>query len=362
MRSVIVQVAVARRSCRCPGCADSRRAHSCLRRSAGCRDSPGSATARARRPRRWPCRRAATSFIVVVDDAQVDERHGQAGLAAQSRLSSSAGRCLEAGRQLREGQQRAGLRHAVAGEHVDAALRSAARARPAAAREPPMIIFQPRRSTSGFAGSPSSICRIVGTQCENVTRSCAISSQQHLGHVAAGIDLLHAQQGRDVGHAPARARGTSASSACRRRRDGSAALAGRLASAAIIAMVCSTSWRWLKYTPFGQAGRAGGVERRGAGVLVEVGEVVVGRARRQQRLVFADRNSAAPRPRRLSSISDELARPSSACGLIASSSGRKSACTSTVGLGVVDRVERSAPGERRTLTVCSTAPIIGTAK
>jgi hypothetical protein len=49
--------------------------------------------------------------------------------------------------------------------------------------------------------------------------------------------------------------------------------------------VCSTSWRWLKYA-LRQAGGAGGVEGGGLGVLVEIGEVVVGRRRRQQGLVL----------------------------------------------------------------------------
>ena len=41
--------------------------------------------------------------------------------------------------------------------------------------EPPTTIFIFERSTSLLAGAASSICRIVGTQCEKVTPSRAIN-------------------------------------------------------------------------------------------------------------------------------------------------------------------------------------------
>ena len=51
---------------------------------------------------------------------------------------------------------------------------TAARASGSGSAEPPMIIFHPPRSVVCDAGLASIICRIVGTQCENVTFSRAI--------------------------------------------------------------------------------------------------------------------------------------------------------------------------------------------
>ena len=57
----------------------------------------------------------------------------------------------------------------------------AARASPADIAEPPMTTFQPLRSISPATGAPSSMCRIVGTQCENVTRSRSMSRSSFSG-------------------------------------------------------------------------------------------------------------------------------------------------------------------------------------
>ena len=40
-----------------------------------------------------------------------------------------------------------------------------------------MITFQPERSTSRAAGQDSTMCRMVGTQCEKVTFSVSISAR-----------------------------------------------------------------------------------------------------------------------------------------------------------------------------------------
>ena len=65
-----------------------------------------------------------------------------------------------------------------------------------------MITFQRLRSTSCAAGLASIICRIVGTQCEKVTFSRCDQPEQHVRHVAARVDLLHAEHRRDVRKAP----------------------------------------------------------------------------------------------------------------------------------------------------------------
>jgi hypothetical protein len=138
-----------------------------------------------------------------------------------------------------------------------------------------------------------------------------------------------------------------------------AALAGALPRAAAVARVCSTSWRWLKYA-LRQAGGAGGVEGGGLGVLVEIGEVVVGRRRRQQGLVLTGQGTGATAAG-ASSISTKRFTVSRR-GAMAARMGRNSAFTSTTSARAWLRVYRICSGVRRTFTVCRMAPIIGTAK
>ena len=57
----------------------------------------------------------------------------------------------------------------------------AARARPADIAEPPTTTFQPLRSISPATGAFSSMCRMVGTQWENVTRSRSIRRSSFSG-------------------------------------------------------------------------------------------------------------------------------------------------------------------------------------
>ena len=81
---------------------------------------------------------------------------------------------------MREGQERAGLGHPVAADDVDPTVDRRA-GEGIGSAEPPMMTFQPRRSVVAEAGLPSIICRIVGTQCENVTLSRAISPSSTSG-------------------------------------------------------------------------------------------------------------------------------------------------------------------------------------
>ena len=101
--------------------------------------------------------------------------------------------------QVRERQDRAGLRHSVAGDHVDSAVdglaREGQRERRAAddhlpSREDDLragalrglfALGRPGGLTPSAAGLPSSIDRIVGTQWENVTPSRATSASSLSG-------------------------------------------------------------------------------------------------------------------------------------------------------------------------------------
>ena len=108
------------------------------------------------------------------------------------------------------------------------------------------------------------------------------------------------------------------------------------------------------------AGGAGGVEQRGDRVLVEIGKVVLVRAWDSNcsyspstgsevvgRLVFGELQ-----------IAFDGGQPTWIC----STSGRKSSCTSTRSSSAWFMVNSTCSGDRRMFTVCSTAPIIGTAK
>jgi len=51
---------------------------------------------------------------------------------------------------------------------------TASRASASGSAEPPMTTFQPKKSVVAASGWRSIICRMVGTQCENVTPSFAM--------------------------------------------------------------------------------------------------------------------------------------------------------------------------------------------
>ena len=134
-----------------------------------------------------------------------------------------------------------------------------------------MIIFHPPRSVACEAGLASIICRIVGTQCENVTFSRAMRPSSTSGHVAPGIDLLDAEHRRDVRQPP----GVDVE----HRRDRHVDVArGEASRAARCANACARRHRvqhelaMAVVDALGQAGRAGRVERRRPRVLGEVRE------------------------------------------------------------------------------------------
>ena len=102
------------------------------------------------------------------------------------------------------------------------------------------------------------------------------------------------------------------------------------------------------------------MKRRRARILVEIRKLVEGRIRLQHVLVFAfDRKRVVGWS--LRSCSSTYVFTEGSLSASFSMSGRKSALTSTVeGASFIAKSNASGGSER--LTVCSTTPIIGTAK
>ena len=188
------------------------------------------------------------------------------------------------------------------------------------------------------AGLPSIICRIVGTQCENVTPLARDQAEQHVGHVAARVDLLHAQHRRDVGQAPGvhvehrRDRHVDVARGERRVRRVARTPAPRPACAARAGGGCSRRpWAGRSCRSCRTSSRA--CSRRAPG------KANVGAAPREHRLVLGGEGELACGARGPSSISTNFT-PGRILSWIASSSGRNSALTRiTSSCGVIDRVE-----------------------
>ena len=228
--------------------------------------------------------------------------------------------------EVRARQQRAGLRHAVAAEDVDAAfqrrLGQALGQRRAADHHLPAlqvdVLARGTRSASCAGWSARSARRWRLPRADQ--------RQQRFRRVAAGIDLLHAHQRGHIRQPPRvdvehrRDRHVHVAFAMKRpmlarhaeRRQVGHRVQHQLAVAEVHALR--------------QPGGAGGVEGRRARVLVEVGELVVGRARRRP---------AARTRRRTRSMT---------CGLSAASLISTNFCTvSSLSLDAV----RASAGTRR---------------
>ena len=168
---------------------------------------------------------------------------------------------------MREREDRTGLRHPVAGDHVDAALERGAGERHRQRRAADDH-FPAAEVDAG--GSRAAQHHLQDRRHAMRERHLLASDQpeQHVGHVAAGVDLLHAEHRRDVGKPPRvnvehrRDRHVDVARRERRvRRVGERSgrrerVQHQLAMAVVDAL--------------GQPGRAGRVERRRPRVLVEI--------------------------------------------------------------------------------------------
>jgi len=136
-----------------------------------------------------------------IDDAQVHQGQRQAGLGPDHRLLFR--RQFEIGAfEVGDGQHRAGFRHAVAGEQVDAAGDRLGR----------------EAGGEGRAADDHLAARKVGLVCGGLVGEQHVQDgrhavgeahalagdqlEQHVRTVTTGVNLLHAEHGRQVGHAP----------------------------------------------------------------------------------------------------------------------------------------------------------------
>ncbi|SAL07657.1 hypothetical protein AWB81_08213 [Caballeronia arationis] len=222
-------------------------------------------------------------FALFVHDAQIHERQRQTRLATQAHLLVGVER-LAAGLQLRERQQRSGLRHPIAGEDVDATIERRTRE----------SMGQRASADDHFPLAQIDGLRFRAAEQHVQDRSDAMRERdafithepdEPLRQVTARIDLLHTQHGSDIRHTPrvdmehrrdrhvhvTAVKALPRYGACKRRHpcDG---VQHELAVREIDALR--------------QTRRARRIERGGARVLVEVREVVDGLARREHGLVF----------------------------------------------------------------------------
>ena len=268
----------------------------------------------------------------------------------------AAASCVSCSR-VRRGQahDRAGFRHAVADKHIHAARQRSVR-QPFGERRAADDHFQAGQINILARGWVSSMCKMVGTHCEKVT--FLVRSGSAGSRAGSGVNLLDAQQGGDIRNAPGvhmehrRNRHVHASSRCRR------PCSGLLARPSAADRVCSTSWRWLK-TPLGQAGGAGGVK-------------VVARVCSSK----SGKSNCAGLAASSASYSPAMLSAAASCG--APSLSRMTFHRFQLGADVVEHRQNSAftsstlgrvvhgvddlVSDRRTFTLNSTLPIIGTAK
>ena len=157
---------------------------------------------------------------VRIDDAQIHQRQRLAGLAAQRQMLFGVED--ESGFHLRAGQDRAGLGHAVAAPRLDAALGRAAGEpeRHCRAADDDLPALEVGRSGLRRVQHHLQDCRHAVGEADALLLD---QLQERSRLIAAGVDLLHAQQAWRGTEIPRRARGTSASAACRRRPNESAA-------------------------------------------------------------------------------------------------------------------------------------------
>ncbi|MNY20308.1 hypothetical protein D3C86_1537810 [compost metagenome] len=135
-----------------------------------------------------------------IDDFQVDHRHRRAGLdpGGQLRLGGLIEVCVT---QVSQAQQRAGLGHAVAAVHLNAfgaGFAGNAQGQRTAAQE-------------HFPAVERGLLRFITVEDHLQDRRHAMGEgdllfaeqpHQAVGFVTAGVHLLDAHQGRDIGHAP----------------------------------------------------------------------------------------------------------------------------------------------------------------
>ena len=213
---------------------------------------------------------------------QIDERNGVAGLDAFGGLGVAIRQFVA---NMGDGQDRTGFRHAVAGKHVH----------PAGQRGRGQALGEGGAADDHLAARQVDVLAgLVAQQHVQDGRDAmregdaflGYQLQQHVRHVAAGIDLLQAEHGGDVGHAP----GVHVEHRRNRHID---VVAMQSPLPGCRAEGCSDAERVQHELPMaeidalGQTGGAGGVEGRGAGIFVEIGEVVAARRRRQQGFVLA---------------------------------------------------------------------------
>jgi len=182
--------------CRCRRYADNRppTGWPMLRHHA---DSPGSARARARRPRRRPGHRAA-SRSRFAHDANVHQRNG-----APARTRRTARHPHRRPRRIQQTkrQDRTGLGQAISGIHIHAAIQRSLR-QALGQRRPPMTTFQrsgpPHLQRAGYQHMQQR--RHAMRERHAFTLNQA---QQDVRLIAPWIDLLHAEHRGDIGEAQA---------------------------------------------------------------------------------------------------------------------------------------------------------------
>ena len=227
---------------------------------------------------------------LLVHQAQFHQRDRPAGGAAQVHLFAEF---QVVAVHVGHGEDRAGLAHAVAGEDVDAAghgrlAHGLAQGRAADEQLPAgevqlveaRVVHEHVHDRGHAVGEGHAL---AGDQLEDGGRG-----------VFARIDLLDAHRGGHVGHAP----GVHVEHRGERHVHVflvEAALGGRRAEGGQVAQGVQHQLAVAEVHALGHAGGAGGVEGGGPGVLVEIGELELGRGRGQEGLVFAGEPDAALR-------------------------------------------------------------------
>ncbi|MNV29165.1 hypothetical protein D3C71_1203830 [compost metagenome] len=217
-----------------------------------------------------------------VDDAKIHQRHRDAGLGAQRQhlLRIVQGIHVDLG----DGQQRAGLGHAVAAKNVDAAGQCPLRQRPRKGRtaNDHLPVAQVGVGTGRVLEQHMQDGRYAMREGHLLARD---QRQQPVRQIAAGVDLLDAHQRGQVGQAP----GMHVEHRGDRHVDVAAvqaALAGRTAERGHRRQRVQHQLPVAEEHALGQAGSPGGIEHRGAAVLIEVREAGERRRRAQPGLVL----------------------------------------------------------------------------
>ena len=219
---------------------------------------------------------------VLVDDSELDQRRGETRHCAMTDLFVAAAQMLGLGMAGR--QHGAGLRKPVAGEHVDAArhrrAREGRRHRGSAHNHLQSGEVDGGR-TGGLEQHLQDRRHAVGER--HLLRRDQL--QENIGRVAAGKYQFRAAERRRVGATP----GVDMKHRRHRHIDVvaiEAALLGRQAVFDQSAERVQDDLAMAEEHAFRPSRRAGGVESRSDGVLVEVGKLIIGRADLDQGFVF----------------------------------------------------------------------------